>query len=374
MNNITRLSTLLLPGKNAYLRRRNTKNGMKRTFLFSLAAFVALYAKITYDIRTEDALLTGRTKGYLSEIAQRVTAIPLQTGAYEIEQTRAIRREGNSLFLISNDILYRFHADGQFVCRITDPSLIRVGTYLVDPLRRRLIVLGNTDDIHYYTFEGQLVEQKKAGLHNGLRRMQAVALYRDCIWTVEERACSGPLTQETYIERQLVKYDFSFQEMESHRLLTAGLPDQPLIPFFGDIHIAVAEDTGAIYAYSPAYSPEHLLRDSLLLKYGQRPSGLAAGDEPAVFPLRFGRRFWLASSHDLSDVTRAYMFCFDRKTDRSWLVKGGFDDDFYQTGLIPEWQAMDMYNRAYCFCKSGETVKQLSPSGSPVVFIVELKV
>jgi hypothetical protein len=353
-----------------------TPIGMKRTFLFFLLALTALYAKITYDVWTADDYTVSLAEGDLSEIARQVIAIPLQTQGYEIGKARAVRREGNDLFLIGNDILYRFNLEGQLVCRITDPAVIRVGAYLVDPLRSRLIVLGNADDIHYYTFEGELLERKKAEARSGLRRMQAVALYPEdhCILTVEERVCPDPLTQQMRLEQQLVKYDASFREMESRRLVSAGLPDKPVIPFFGDLSIAVAEDTGAVYACSPALFPEHLLRDSLLLKYGRTSPGISPdGGEAGIFPLRFGRRFWISSSFDPADATRTWMFCFDRRTDRSWLLKEGFNDDFYRTGAISEWQAMDIYNRAYCFCKSGEAVKHISPSGSPVVFIVELK-
>ncbi|MDR1645563.1 MAG: hypothetical protein LBS05_07070 [Tannerellaceae bacterium] len=348
---------------------------MKRTFLIILFALVALYAKITYDLWTAGAPAESSPHGYLSEIASRVTAIPLQTGEQRIENPRSIRREGTNLFLISNDILYRFNLDGEFLCRITDPALIRVATYLIDPLRSRLIILGNADDIHYYTFGGELLEQQKADARNGLRSMKAVTFYQDQIWAAEERTVSDPLTRKAFVEQQLVRYDASFREIGSHRLLAAGLPEQPVVPFSGEMHLAVMEDTGALYACTPSLHPERLLQDSLRLKYG--PASVAHFPDavhPETFPLRFGRRFWFSSAAGPDGDSEAYLYCFDRTTDRSWLLKGGFDDDFYHTGPITGWQAMDVYSRAYCFCQSGDPVKPLSPSGSPVVFIVELNV
>jgi hypothetical protein len=352
-----------------------TQVGMKRTFLLLLMTLVALYAKVAYEVWTEDAYLTSSPKGYLSDIAQSVTAIPLQSaGKCEIEKTRSIRKEGNNLFLVSKDILYRFDTSGQFVCQVTRPDVIRVAAYVIDPLRELLIVLGNADDIHYYTFDGEPAGQKKAATHIG-GRIRAIAMYQDCIWTIEERAGAGSYGQEKYIEQKMVRYDVSFHEMESRRLITVDLPDKPIVPLLGNVNIAVAEDTGTLYAHAAPSLPERLLRDSLLLKYKQISSGIFPdGDDCTVSPLCFGRRFWLASLYDPDDASRTYAFCFDRETNRSWQVEGGFEDDFYNTGLIPEWQAMDVFSRAYSFCKSGEAVKHIAPSGEPVVFIVELKV
>jgi hypothetical protein len=346
---------------------------MKRTFQLLLLAFAALYAGIAYEVWTKDAYPASATQGRLSDIAQSVAAIPLQTdGRYEMEKIRRIRKEGNNLFLIAGDILYRFDASGKFICRITRPDVIRVATYIVDPLRKLLIVLGNADDIHYYTFGGEPAGQKKAAAHIG-GRIQALAMYQDCIWTIEER--TGQYGQEKTVERKMVRYDIAFREMESHRLTAAALSRKDLLPLSGNPDIAADEDTGTLYACAAPAQPEHLLRDSLQLKSRQIFSGIFPdGDERGAFPLRFGRRFWLASSCDPDDVSRTYAFCFDRKTNRSWQIEGGFEDDWHHTGAVSEWQAMDLFSRTYSFCKSGDAVKHISPSGLPVVFIVELKV
>jgi hypothetical protein len=206
--------------------------------------------------------------------------------------------------------------------------------------------------------------------------MQAVTLYRGCIWTVEERMRFDALAQEWRIEEQLVKYDPSFREIESQRLLAADLTERPIIPLGGKMDLAVEEDTGLVYAYSSSLQEgDALLRDSLLLESRQRSSALFpnGGNEALAFPLRFGRRFWFASSFDAVDVSQNYLFCFDRATHRSWQLKSGFNDDFYHTGPITEWQAMDMYSRTYCFFGSDEEGEQGALPGAPILFIVELK-
>ena len=349
-------------------------NGMKQSFFLLLLIFAALYAQVAYKVWTKDAHPASSPKGYLSEIAQSVTAIPLRpAGTCEVEKVRSIRREGNHLFLIRRDILYRFDTSGRFVCQITHPDVIRVAEYVIDPLRERLIVLGNEDDIHYYTFGGEAAGQKKAA-DPVTGRIRAIALYQDCIWTIEERIVSGAHEPERFIEQQMVQYDVSFREIRSHRLTSPGLSHKPLLPLFGAMDIAADESSGILYAHAAPQQPDHLLRDSLLLKYRLMSSGIFSdADERRALPLRLGPRFWIASSYDPADASRAYTFCFDRQTNHSWQVEGGFEDDFYRTGPVAEWQAMHLSGRYYTFCKSGEAVKHISSSGSPVVFIVELK-
>ncbi|MDR2118547.1 MAG: 6-bladed beta-propeller [Tannerellaceae bacterium] len=349
---------------------------MKRSFLLLLIALAALYAKVGYDLRTADASLVSAPRGVLSDIAEKVTAIPLQSAdGYPVEKPKSIRRDGNNLFLISGNILYRYDISGRFICRVTHPALIRVAEYVIDPLRKQLIVLGNTDDIHYYTFEGRLTAKRKPETSLPHRRMQAVVMYRDCIWTAEERLRFDSLTQEWYVEQHLVKYDTSFHEIEANRFVAADLPGKPVIPFSGNMDIAVAEYSGLVYACAPSLQPDDLLRDSFWLKSGHIFPGRFPGDgRPYVYPLRFGPRFWLASYSHPADASQRYTFCFDSTTHRSWQLNDGFEDDFHHTGFIPEWQAMDIYSRTYCFSRLGKEVNSTSfPGVQAVVFIVELK-
>jgi hypothetical protein len=346
----------------------NGMNGMKRTFLVLLLAFAALYAQVAYKVWTEDPYLASSPKGRLSDIAQSVTAIPLQApGSYDAEKTRSIRRLGDRLFLINKDILYSFDASGRFVCQITHPDVIRAAEYAIDPLREQLIVFGNEDDIHYYTFGGELKEQKKAAAHIA-DRIRAVAMHEGCIWTIEERVGER-------IEQRMVQYDAAFREIGSSRLLSPDWLHKPFLPLSFNMEIAADESSGVLYACASPLRPDYLLRDSLLLKYRLTSPGMfSEGDERNVFPLRLGPRFWIASSYDPDDASRTYAFCFDRETNRSWQLSGGFEDDFYGAGPVAQWQPMDLSGRRYSFCKSGEAVKHISSSGAPVVFIVELKV
>ncbi|MDR1343821.1 MAG: 6-bladed beta-propeller [Tannerellaceae bacterium] len=340
---------------------------MKRSFLLLLFAFIALYTKVTYDLWREEA---HPENGLLSDVAEQVTVIPLQPDArYPIGKPRNIRKDGDNLFLVGSDnALYRFNISGRLLNRVTKPEVIRVAEYIIDPLRKQLIVLGNADDIHYYMYDGKPTDKKKPEPGNSCRHIRAAAMHQGYIWTVEERICRH---DNPVAEHHLVKYDASFHEMESHRLTAAALPGKPFIPFFGNMTIAVKEDTGIMYVCSAPLQPGYLLRDSLLLSHRPAMSEIfSSKNDTPVLPLHMGKRFWFASSND---PTQNYVFCFDQVKQRSWQMQNGFKDDYYHTGFITEWQPLDMYGHTYCFSKPGESTGKLSRSGAPVVFIVKLK-
>lgn len=194
---------------------------MKRTCLFLLLTLLVWCIKESYEVFVPSLPGSTEKEGFLSDIAEEVTAIPLETAEGEkIRQARQIRREGNELFLIGGKTLYRFTRTGRFVGRITDPSEIRVAGYLVDPAERRLIVLGNTDDIYYYSFEGTLLEKKKLKSDLPDRRILSASLYKNRIWSIEESVTPADTALQTaYLKRQVVEYDTSFRPLASRPLL-----------------------------------------------------------------------------------------------------------------------------------------------------------
>jgi len=352
---------------------------MKRAFIGLFLAFVVLYGQQAYEVWVDYYYLSWESKPLclLSDIAEQVVAIPLSSAdGQAIEQVRDIRQEGDNLFLVSDDVLYRFDSTGAFLCRITDPAILRVACYVVDPQKKQLIVLGNADELHYYTYTGELSESKQ--LHSDPhRRMQAIAMHQGFIWTAEENLQIDTDTQQSYMEKQLVKYDTAFRPIETHPLVAADLPGKSHFPFYAHLEIGLSEDTGKIYAYSPPALPDDLLRDSLQLLHRQMSGDNLFEQEQAgnLFPMRCGQRFWIAS-YKGADPSRHYAFCFDSDTTQSWLVAEGFKDNIYHTGSISELQALDINSQTYYFCQSGESLKQSFPQRSSsegsVVFIVTL--
>ncbi|MDR3140991.1 MAG: 6-bladed beta-propeller [Tannerellaceae bacterium] len=335
---------------------------MKRAFLALTLFMIALYGRLGYELFTDDLLLKSSFQGSLSDIAETVTAIPLQPAAGEaISDINCLRQEKDNLFLVSNRSLYRFHASGAFICRITNPEVIQVAGYVIDQAAQRLIVLGNEDDIHYYSFTGELLDRKKI-TGDEFHRIHSILMHDNYIWTTEENVRFDLSTGQFRVEQQAVKYDSSFQKIEAYELSPADLPHKPFCSSFLQLELAIAADTGQAYAYSPPFTPGYLLQDSLLLRRRQLTPGQAAdAGGVSVYPLRFGGRYWLSCYHNPAAPAQGYTFCFDRDSGKSWQIAGGFDDDFYHTGRVSNLQALDACGNSYYYSQPG------------AVFIIRLK-
>lgn len=350
---------------------------MKRAFITLLIFLTAVYARQGYDFLTADGTNICRLTGELSEIAEEVIAIPLQKSKeYRIRNARQVRKVGDHLFLLCNETLYRFTKEGQFAGAITSPENIRVGGYIIDNRKQTLIVLGNEDDIHYYTFDGELLETKKLKSDITRQRVYSMAMHKDSIWTTEQCLSHDPDTNLPRMEVVAVRYDSSFRKLESRRIVSAETGrDNSLEKCFGG-EFCVRKDTGGIYLYNPPLSMENLFNDTLYLIHNH--SGFERPDYITSYPLRMGSRFWLTACRQDNTSTHDTLFCYDTLRNRSWQLADGFNDDFYGTGNITGLHSMDIYNQEYYFCKSAQEIAgpSLPHTGEDnlVVFVVKLKV
>ena len=327
---------------------------MKKTGLFLLTLFVAVCLWQGYQRLTSQEEQQNHTEGYLSDIAEEVVAIPLESAnGIHIETARQIRQEGKNLFLINNNVLYRFHRNGQFICRISDPEEISVAGYLIHPAQRQLIVMGNTNDIFYYTYEGKLIDKKKLTSNLPDRRIFSMSVHQNKIWSVEEQTTAHKQSgQADKVNHQVVIYDTSFHKIAERKLTHADMGRRQPLPAFYNPQLCISADTGSLYAYQPTVQPNYLLRDSLYisrLKRGSNPWG--SEKEVYLYPLRMGRRMWISCYQPASDSRHNYTFCYDSYRQRSWQIKGGFIDNFYQTGAIARLEPLDLQGDQYYFVK-----------------------
>ena len=198
---------------------------MKRTFTYLLLLVLLVCGKQAYNLLISNESIRSNPTGALSDIADEVIAIPLQdSGTHSIKEAKYIRQEGDNLFLISNETLYRFNRKGEFICRITHPDDIRVAGYVVNPANQQLIVLGNTDDIFYYSFNGDLLTRKKlkCDLPEN-RHMLSISMHNNRIFTTEECVHGDTAGQTATIEKQIVEYDSSFHKLQSHTIRPVDL-------------------------------------------------------------------------------------------------------------------------------------------------------
>ena len=222
---------------------------MKRTFTYLLLLVLLVCGKQAYNLLISNESIRSNPTGALSDIADEVIAIPLQdSGTHSIKEAKYIRQEGDNLFLISNETLYRFNRKGEFICRITHPDDIRVAGYVVNPANQQLIVLGNTDDIFYYSFNGDLLTRKKlkCDLPEN-RHMLSISMHNNRIFTTEECVHGDTAGQTATIEKQIVEYDSSFHKLQSHTIRPVDLersacPIGCLAP-----EVAVEPGSGTVY-------------------------------------------------------------------------------------------------------------------------------
>lgn len=348
---------------------------MKRAFVILFLFLTVLYARQGYELLTANATTTCLLTGRLSEIAEEVVAIPLQKNkSHVIPYAKQVRKEGENLFLVCNETLYRFSRKGEFLNAVTNPEQIRVGGYIIDNRRQQLIVLGNENDIHYYTFNGKLIETKKLKNTVPDERVHSIALYQDSIWTTESRIRPNRDTNRSSMEILAVKYDTSFTELECKKIAAFDTRHEQLPITCFNSELNVHPDTGVIYLYTPPLSAEYLLSDTLSLL--NQPYRLSSGFV-STFPTRMGKRFWLAACQNNRQPLLNYFFCYDTDRNRAWQLADGFSDDYYQTGQINNLLPLDIYNEQYYFCKSGIALKEAFPQAfeedTPVVFLVKLR-
>lgn len=353
---------------------------MKRAFGILLLLVVLLYGKEGYDRYLETQRLGPAFSGLLSDLAEEVIAIPLQTNdsGVVIEKAREIRKEGNELFLISNDILYRFRHSGEFVCRITDPEEICVAGYVVNLANRELIVLGNRDDIFYYTFDGQLKQKKKLKSDFSNYQVKSLSMVGELIYTVEERTTLVADTQELLIEQKLVAYDMGFREVEKRQLQTVNVGRTRVMPNRQHPHIYHNKTTGLVTAYAPSEDHTRLLRDTLFVygSYSQQQMDAKRSKKALLCPFVTGSRFWLSGYNGGAEESENYIYYYDTHHHSYHVAIGGLRDDYYKTGMVTNLSPMDSEGHLFYYCKSADEVRSSFPhhqSGNAVVFIVQLK-
>ena len=362
--------------KSAEYRFVNIINSMmKRTFIgLALLMLLTSVGQVCKLLQENERPFAWQSGG-LADIAKEVIAIPLQdSGKRQIKEPESVRLEGDNLFLISEETLYRFTRKGEFVCAITRPEEMRVAGYVIDPVQRQLIVFGNVNDIFYYTFEGELVRRKQLTSDFGdKRQLYAAAYHKGHVLTVEAAA-----ERESQVYRQeLVKYDTAFQRIDARAIQAFPLERSGEPIGYMPPSIAIDSAYDLPYAYAPSLQPQYLLRDTLYI-WQQRQQALSALGQERIscplLPVRMGRRFWVASYQRSSDGESGYTFCYDTLSGRYWQSEEGLEDDFYHTGKIAALKALDSYGDCYYFTRQAEQMEQpLSTAGDVILFLVSLR-
>ncbi|MEG1748589.1 MAG: 6-bladed beta-propeller [Tannerellaceae bacterium] len=349
---------------------------MKRTCLVLLTLLLIACMKQGYEVWTASAPAACSSTGTLSDIAGEVAAIPLETNPQcRFRHASLVKRDGNHLFMVSSGQLFHFDCSGKFINRIiagNEASDRQVTDYVIDPIRHQLIVLNDQMDVHYYNYNGTLLSSLSLEGAHGWNRMIKLAYYDRHIWaTTENLTADNRDASKIYLEKWLYKFDTTFREVDAHKLTAVDLER---LRIGGDFDPEPAVVNEKVYAHAPSIEPEELLRDTLYLMHSNK---LEADNQTAILPLRINERFLISTYYNAYDAEQSYTYCFDRTENHAYNVVGGFEDNFYDTGQVPNLQAMDVSNNTFCYCKSGKEIHQAFPQrkadDNPVVFIVKLK-
>ncbi|MDR0843747.1 MAG: hypothetical protein LBN71_00860, partial [Tannerella sp.] len=234
------------------------------------------------------------------------------------------------------------------------------------------IVSDSLQQLHYYAFDGTELYSKDITTGYPWQTLLNLAYYDHALWAVTEN-----LTDENRYEKWLYKLDTDFQLLTGVKLANADLGRFHLD---GCLSPELMVMNKGLYVYSPSPFRETILADTLyLVASGQltRFPSLQTGGENPVYtvPLHVNERFMITSYQANVSEKENYLFCYDRRSDKVY-DQNGLKDDFYQTGVVGDLQALDIHSREYYFYKSGKDIAASFPKRSendnPVLFFVKL--
>lgn len=318
---------------------------MRKSFTTLLILMIVVLGWQGYQMLSAREHITAvHNQGALSDVADEVLSLPLHsTGGYGIDSVHFIRQDGNNVFLISKGIIYRFNRHGDLVCRITDPKMIHVAGYVLDPAHKRVVVLGNVDDVFYYSYDGRLIVRKKLKSNLGRTNVHSMALSgQHLVATVRQ------IDDQRNIEERIVEYDANLDEVRSYCL--AHFPNDDNTVGCIAPQVAFTPDSGELYAWSAFNRPEQLVEDTLMLRnaLSQESLDTLAGNDIPLLSVRMGSRIWL-SSNDRNE--KPYIFCFDNRTNQCWQVES-LEDDFFHTGRVTALEPADDSGQCYTFVRN----------------------
>jgi hypothetical protein len=334
--------------------------------------------KVIETYSTDDIKIKQSAK--LSDIAGHVMPVPLETpDSGSMRNIKHVRKDGDNLFLLSENRLLRFDTGGNFINRIAsdikDENNVFIVGYALHTNMRRILVIDSQRNISKYDYNGNLIS--KTEIKHSWHKLTAITFHNGYLWTTVETLVKENKQPASYlIMHDLYQLDADMNELSKTTLnfAIAGrnkIFDRPCVS-------ALFADEDGIYAYSQPYETEHLLEDTLhIIQQKQFPllySGANYG-MARIYPIRKGKRYFMSTcnSPDNNHLT----FCYDNANYTAYLLPKGFKDDFFETGYIADFQPLDIYNNSYYFIKSGNDLSGKFPGRSanednPVLFVVTL--
>jgi len=358
---------------------------MKRVCLLFLAIVLLTYGYQGYKVVAlyKNDVLTIKTSGKLSDITENVLSVPLEmpdTGA--VRNIRKVRKDGDHLFMISDNRLLHFDIQGKYINQIAnelhEDNDTLIVEYLLNTTRHQALVVDSQRYISTFDYDGNLIS--KIRINHPWHKVTAMAFHNESLWVTAQtlvKQYDNPTACQ--IKHNLYQLDMQLNEVSCHPLHTVNTGRKTLLEqSFVDELLA---DEQGVYAYTTNVDDKYLLDDTLHialqkkipLLYKDAHFGMAC-----IYPVRKGKRFYISTNNN-KYADHGFTFCFDDKKQTAYMLADGFKDDFFKTGYIPDLQPMDMYNDSYYFLKSGKEIARKFPAraknyDAPVLFILKLNV
>ena len=355
---------------------------MKRAGFILLAILFLVYGYKGYEIvrqYMQDAV-TVKTSGRLSEIADKIVAVPLETpDSGVVRNVKRVQTDENHLFLIGDQRLLQFDVSGKFVRQLTSSANggeTFFADYALDTDHHAVVAIDSQRNICKFDFAGNLLS--KAKLEQPWHKLTAFAYHNGYFWlSAEYFVKNGPNPDTRQIVYGLFQFDSNMNEIACLPLHKADVGRDRLFDFC-PVDELLADEHG-VYAYSSPVDMNSLLTDTLYIMQREEAPFLYNGgyaDAACIYPVRKGKRFRIATNYQ--SIDNHYTFCYDRTSHTAYVLPKGFKDDLQKTGYVNSLQPVDVNNNSYCYLKSGATLSKkitgrAKNSDNPVLFMVTLK-
>ena len=181
---------------------------MKRTFTLLFLTLMLTYGWQGYRLATDDGRVACAPEGRLSDIAETVKAIRLDTNTLRPEQIRNVQCDRKHIFLTNAGRLYHFMTSGRCVGEIGGGGQsLEMVDYAVDPTHQQLIVLGRDGVIHYYTYDGVCTGKSRLPHEENWLAVGDIAYHDGGLWLTVDRTGSKNLSGGTPVEQWLYRLD-----------------------------------------------------------------------------------------------------------------------------------------------------------------------
>ncbi|MDR1524960.1 MAG: hypothetical protein LBS79_06875 [Tannerella sp.] len=347
---------------------------MKKGCFLLLAIIFLTYGYQGYKIASVHIKegITIKETGKLSDIAENAFAVPLEmpdSGA--MRNIKRVRRDGDDLFMISENKLLHFDMHGNFINRIA----CDIVEYALNPKMNQVLVIDSQCSISKYGYDGALIS--RACIGHFRYKLTAFTFHDGYSWLTAETLVKNDDHPDSFlIVHNLYQLDDNMNEISSRTLRIAHAGQGKFFSNTCISELLVSENE--VYAYTPPFENSDLLEDTLYIVEQEKLPLLNKNvhdGATCIYPVRKGKRYLFSTCS--SPAGNNFTFCYDKTGFTAYLLPEGFKDDIFKTGHISGFQPVDIYNNSYCFIKSGKDLSGTFPersvdNDSPVLFIVNL--